>query len=163
SAEARILGTALELSPRLGEAFARGLMPRVAPAVEALSDLREQAVLLEKGLYLAAHFDQGSYGQGVVGLFHNPLDARKGGDPIQALGPLLGQCFRGLRKLGMRDESGRLLERMAGLVLRGQKGDASDPFKFAAERRGPKAAEWAKSLKLLLHVAAGWSYFGQDD
>jgi hypothetical protein len=30
-------------------------------------------------------------------------------------------------------------------------------------RRGPLAVSWARTLRLLLHIAAGWYYFGQDD
>jgi cellulose synthase operon protein C len=161
--EARILDSALELSPRLGEAFAREVLDRVVPAVAKLDELREQAVLLEKGLRLAAHFDQAEHVQALVARFHQLLAAQRGAEATQALEPLLGQCFRGLRKLGMRDEINRLLERLAELVLRGQGLQAGGPLGAGAEKRGPQAGQWARTLRLLLHVASGWSYFGQDD
>jgi hypothetical protein len=160
--EARILETALELSPRLGEAFARGLLPRVARAIDKLDDLRLQATVLEKGLSIAAHFGQDVYIQGFVAHFHKLLDTRKGAAAIQELESLLGQSFRGLRKLGMREEIGRLLDRMAALVLDLKPADAAKPLVLQGERRGPKAGEWSRTLKLLLHVASGWFYFGQD-
>jgi hypothetical protein len=167
--EVRLLGTALELAPRLGEAFARDLLGRVAKAIDRLPDLRDRAVLLEKALHLALHFDERASVASFVGRFHEMLADRRGDETLHAVEPLLGQCFRGLRKLGMRDEIGRLLGRMAELVLecRGVAARpgaaATDPLRFTAERRGPGAGEWARALRLLLHVAAGWSYFGQGD
>jgi hypothetical protein len=167
--EVRLFGTALELAPRLGEAFARDLLGRVAKAIDRLPDLRDRAVLLEKALHLALHFDQRASVASFVGRFHEMLADRRGDETLHAVEPLLGQCFRGLRKLGMRDEIGRLLGRMAELVLEGRGvaagsgAEATDPLRFTAERRGPGAGEWGRALRLLLHVAAGWSYFGQDD
>ena len=160
---ARVVDAALELSPRLGESFARGVLGRVLPVVGRSKELREQAVLLEKGLRLAAHFDQVEHVHALVARFHELLAAQRGPDAVQALEPLLGQCFRGLRKLGMRDQINDLLERMAELVLRGQGVATGGPLGAGVEKRGPAAGPWARTLRLLLHVAAGWCYFGQDD
>jgi hypothetical protein len=162
---ARVLATALELAPRLGEAFARDLLGLVAPAVDALADLQAQARLLEKGLSLAAHYDQAEQIQTFVTRFHTLLDGQQGDEAIHALEPLLGESFRGLRKLGMRDEIRLLLDRMAALVLRSQSGAAAATslLNFTVVRRGPQAVPWGRTLRLLLHIAAGWYYFGQDD
>jgi hypothetical protein len=164
---ASILATALELAPRLGEAFARDLLDRVAPVVNTLADLQDQARLLEKGLSLAAHYDQAEQVQAFVTRFHALLDGQQGDEAIHALEPLLGECFRGLRKLGMRDEIRLLLDRMAALVLRSRSGEAAAAatslLELTVVRRGPQAISWARTLRLLLHIAAGWYDFGQDD
>jgi hypothetical protein len=161
--QARILGTALELAPRLGEVFARGLLDRVVPALASLADLPlEQARLLEKGLFLAAHFDQAGHVQAFVAHLHQLLEAPAGTGSLNDFQPLLEQCFRGLRKLGMREEIGRLFARMAELVLQGRQGKDASPFAFTAVKQSPAAGEWCKVLQLLLPIAAGWFYFGQE-
>jgi hypothetical protein len=163
-ATARVVGTALEVSFRLGEPFALGLFDRVLPAVDGLKPglLEEQAGLLERALRVAAHFDQHGHLRAYVGRFEGLLaDADERSAP--ALEPLLRQCFRGLRKLGLRDEADRLLGRMAGLVLKGRGAGPDGTLAGAAERTGAGAGAWSKALRLLLHVAAGWCYFGQPD
>src|SRR5262249_23337265 len=91
------------------------------------------------------------------------LQSQQGPEAIQAIESLLGECFRGLRKLGMRDEINHLLERMAALMLKGQKGTAASSLGFKVAKKGAAAKDWSKTLTLLLHVAAGWFYFGQDN
>jgi hypothetical protein len=159
---ADIVRTALEVSFRLGDLFARGLFDRVLPAVEGLAPrLPRQAHLLERAIHVAAHFDQPGHVREYVGRFESLLaDADERSAPD--LEPLLGQAFLGLRKLGLRDETDRLLNRMAGLILKGRSLEPDrDPADL--ERTGPGAAQWSKQLRLLLHVAAGWCHFGQPD
>ncbi|HZU34835.1 MAG TPA: hypothetical protein VFA18_02940, partial [Gemmataceae bacterium] len=155
SPEARILVAALELAPRLGETFACRLFDPVLSALAKLEAPLERALLLEKALFLAAHFDQTNWGQKFVTQFHQVIDAAHGSELANELETLLGEVFRGLRKLGMRDEISRLLERMADLTLQGR------PLRSARGTRSDK--EWARLLKVLLHVAAGWFYFGQPE
>src|SRR5262249_24752875 len=143
--------------------FARECLARVQPAFSRLTVLAEQALLLEKGLFLAAHFDLGQFVQEFVAAFHQLLGAQDAATAAQALEPVLGECSRGLRKLGMRDEISKLLERMAALVLRGQHVQGATALDFTAVKKGQEAGAWAKTLKLLLHVANGWFYFGQQD
>ncbi len=168
---ARILATALELAPRLGEEFARGLLDRIGPVLEALPQPLEQALLLEKGLFVAAHFDQTAQVQGFLGRFHQLFAASDRGT-VHALEPLLGQCFRGLRKLGMREEIGRLLERVAGVVLHRPDLQGRLPSLRRLLRHlagaprpssGPERSSSAKVFQLLLQVAGGWLYFGQPE
>jgi hypothetical protein len=73
---------------------------------------------------------------------------------LQALDSLAGQCFRGLRKLNMRDQIEVLLRQMAELVLEGQDVKNID---FRKRENGPAA------LRALLHVAGGWYYFAKDN
>jgi hypothetical protein len=162
--QVQILRTALELAHRLGEAFARDVLNRVTLTLDHYADLplEQQGRLLENGLFLAAHFDQGAYVQTFVARFHQLLDTQAGSDAVQALEPLMGQCFRGLRKLGMRDEISRLLGQMAEVVLEGREGRNAHVATFKVKTAGQTAVAWADTCQLLLHVAAGWFYFGLD-
>jgi hypothetical protein len=149
---ARILMTALELAPRVGEAFSRELLAEVGPTCDGLPEMLDRAALLEKGLFLAAHFDQGQHVQALVERFRALLHALRGAANVQALDAVAGQCFRGLRKLGMRDEIHALLRDLADAVTQGASLDAL---------RG--RSDWPVLLRTLLHVAAGWYYFGNND
>jgi hypothetical protein len=152
----RVLRVALDQAPRVGEDFGRDLLARVAPAFDDLavsSDVQvvvNQATLLEKGLAVAAHFDRPEHVHPLLERFRNMLAAQQGDLGVQAIESLAGQCFRGLRKLGMRAETDGLLTLMAQVLLAGRDAAAPDlPAQPAA-------------LRALLHVAGGWYYFGRD-
>jgi hypothetical protein len=155
---ARVLRTALEVAPRVNEEFGRRMLEQAIPAYDALpapSDLAalmDRATFLEKALFVAAHFDRVEHIHLLVARFQKMLETQRGGQSVQALDTLAGQCFRSLRKLGMRDEIDRLLSQMAELILEGKDLDAVD-FK---KQHG------ADALRALLHVAKGWYYFGRD-
>src|SRR5262249_54790731 len=147
---------------RVGEDFARLLLSDVAPACAALEDARkkadaaerptlllQEAELLEKGIFLAAHFGQTDHVHALVAHFQALLKALRGGEAAQAVESLAGQGFRGLRKLGLRDEIHALLGQMVDLVMQG---------KTLGEMRERKDSPAA--LRTLLHVASGWFYFG---
>jgi hypothetical protein len=181
---AQVLTSALALAPRIGESFAVTLLPQVPGACDELVRLRkegkdlmpvdlektveEQAALLEKSLFLAAHFDQGKQVQELVDRFQELLHSQRGSPVLPKLNPLAGQCFRGLRKLGMRDQIDYLLRQMAEVVLEGQELQALRQRAETTMRgKEPEASEgrskWATLLQTLLHVASGWYYFGKDD
>src|SRR5262249_41448485 len=63
------------------------------------------------------------------------------------------QAFRGLRKLGMRDEIAGLLQQLEDVILEGQSLKAL---------RGQVAAKGSAAMRALLHIAAGWYYFDRD-
>ena len=158
--KAKVLLRALDIAPRIGEEFALELLGHLVPAYDALPEARElaavfqQAQLLEKGLFVAAHFDRKDHIQALVVRFQKLLQAQRGnGSSMQALDSLAGQCFRGLRKLGMRDEIDVLLKQMADVILEGQ--DVA-----TAGSRADR--NWPAALRALLHVASGWLYFGRD-
>jgi hypothetical protein len=163
----RVLGVALELAPRLGEEFAQEMLGQVMPTLDGLPEVLAQAglletvltqaELLEKGLFLAAHFDQAEYVQTFVARFQQLLQG--GSAVVQAFDSLAGQCFRGLRKFGMRDEIDRLLRQMVDVILEGQSLSALRSRMRDSAGRGAGPA----TLRLLLHVAAGWYYFGKND
>jgi hypothetical protein len=145
--EPRVLATALELAPRLGESFAADLLYQVERGLGTVTEAVDVAMLIEKSLFLAAHYDKKDEVQDLVGRFHSFLGGKGSSLPTNNLETLLGASFRGLRKLGLRDEAAKLLERMAAVIQ---------------ERKSAQAKnhdEQGKELRLLLQVAAGWFYF----
>jgi hypothetical protein len=174
---AQVVLKGVELAPRVGQAFALALLERVpeADAVfareaaslepQAASDpkastrtaqlLVQRAALLEKAVFVAAHFGQSAQVQVLLGLLREVvgrLGASEEELALEALATLAGQSFRGLRRLGLRDEIHGLLEHLTG-ILRGGGG----PADLLQARRGSVV------LRCLLHVAAGWLYFGRDE
>ena len=153
---AQILRAGLDEAPRVGEDFARELLDLFAPIADAksrggdLSVTMRRAELLERALLVAAHFDVEAHVPRLIASFHDLLDWLRNASSIEAVEPLARRCFRGLRKLGMRDDADRLLGLMADVVLRG--GTLA-----ALEHRADKAV----ALRTLLHVAGGWLYFGR--
>ncbi|MCG8586099.1 MAG: hypothetical protein MI757_15430 [Pirellulales bacterium] len=160
----RILETALELSSRLGEAFADEMLGMIDPVLQRAQDVVGRTVLLEKGLLVAAHFDKTEYVQSLVShlerelpeivstyltlnIQHSPENKEK----VDTIDSLFSQSFRGMRKLGMRDEIGRLFGQLHEL-LRGHTEAASS---------SNDEVDTVRAQKLLLSVACGWFYFGQ--
>src|SRR5262249_24122571 len=131
-----ILRTALNLAPRVSEEFALDMLAQLLPDYDALPGaqeagvLEQQAALLEKGLFVAAHFYRKDHVQALVGRFQKLLQAQRGGaGAIASLDSLAEHSFRGLRKLGMREEIDVLLRQMADVILDGQDVAAIDPKK----------------------------------
>ncbi len=154
----RVLRAGLEAAPRIGEEFARKMLEHTIPAYDALPEakeiapLMEQATFLEKALFVAGHFGRVESVHPLVTRFQRMIQGQKGPQALQAMNDLMAQCFRGLRKLGMRDEMELILRQMADLVLEGQEVKAID---F-------KKPEKATGLRMLLKVAEGFYYFGRD-
>jgi hypothetical protein len=160
TSRANVLIGALNQAPRVGEDFAEEVLAQVPATLDALpppaqpDEFERQAALLEKGLFVAAHFDRKDDVRQLVERFDRLLQAQRGAPTVRAIDALAGQCFRGLRKLGMQEESRKLLDVMAGVLL----GDrdlsvVADP----GWQAGRPAA-----LRSLLYVAAGWYYFGKE-
>jgi hypothetical protein len=156
---ARVLRAGLEAAPRVGEDFARRMLDQTVAAYDALPEAKEmaalmdQATFLEKALFVAGHYGRTDSVHPLVTRFQRMLQGQKGQQALQALESLAKECFRGLRKLGMRDEIDAILRQMADLVLEGQEVKAID-FK--------KREQGATALRALLQVAAGWYFFGRD-
>jgi hypothetical protein len=156
---ARILRAGLDLAPRVSEEFAQDLLDRTVATYDAMPEAQEQAALLdqaallEKGMTVAAHFDRHEHIQMLVARFQKLLQSQRGGKAVQSLDQLAAQCFRGLRKLGMRDEIDQLLRQMAEIILEGK--DVAQVDVKALGSNPP-------ALRVLLSVASGWLYFGRD-
>jgi cellulose synthase operon protein C len=155
---AKILQKSLEIAPRISEEFGRDLLEKVTAVFDALpkapdvSTFIERAKLLERALFVAAHFDRLEHIQPLIERFRALLEAQDAERAVSAIDELAGRCLRGLRKLGMRDEIDHLLTMMAKLVLGGQE------LKALTAKATARPAE----LRALLHVASGWFYFGRN-
>lgn len=165
---ARVLRTGLDLAPRVGEDFALALLAQVGPTSEGLGDptdaqsLLVQAALLEKSLFAAAHFDRAEYVQALVSRFQRLLATQRSPEQVESLESLAGQCFRGLRKVGMKEEADLLLRQIASRVLESQGVKSLTELFGLPTAKAAKNPHWLAALRTLLHVAAGWLYFGQD-
>jgi cellulose synthase operon protein C len=156
---ARVLQRSLEIAPRVSEDFARDLLEKVATVFDALpkpldiTSFLGRAKLLERALFVAAHFDRLEHIQPFLSRFRALLESQDSERAVSAIDELAGHCLRGLRKLGMQDEIDSLLKLMANLILGGKDWNA-----LAAKPESIKPAE----LRALLHVAGGWYYFNRD-
>jgi hypothetical protein len=159
-ARLRTYSVALELAGRLGEAFTAEILGRLvsalgpAPEPPAPVELIARAELLDRALFAAAHYDRPEYVQAFVSQFLRLLESKHARGGVPELDTVAGQCFRGLRKLGLRDEIDQLLKQMAALVLRGERLESL---------RQRQEGSWPAGLRTLLHVASGWLYFGRND
>ena len=166
----RVLVSAIELAPRMGEDFANHLFDEVVAWLQKNGSTMDRAHLLQKSMYVAAHFGRIDVVQTFVGLFEQSLpkivseylSLQSNHDPINkervdAIESLFTESFRGLRKLGMREEIGRLYSGVADLVNKHEpKG------KKARQAKNSKTdIDVTRPLRLLLCVASGWYYFGQ--
>ncbi len=158
-ARARILREALNQAPRVSEPFAREQLDRVIATYDALPQAEDEegivqrAGFLEKALVVAAHFDRVEHIPHLLSRFQQLLEAQKGPPVLRALDEIAGKYFRGLRKLGLREEIDQLLKLMTSVILGGKDLQSLDFH---------KGGTGVAALRALLHVAAGWYFFGRD-
>jgi hypothetical protein len=158
--QARILRDALDQAARVGEEFALELLALTGPTLDALpqpsqaDEFEGQAKLLGRALFVAAHFDRPEYLQQLVERLQRLLQAQRESPTTVDFDKVVDRCFRGLRKLGMHKEIDHLLQLMARLLLRDRDLSAVEDPEWRAKN--------AAALRTLLHVAAGWFYFGRD-
>ncbi len=167
-----LLSSLLPLAPRLGEAHANELLSEVHPTLLALTNPCQQAVLLDKALFVAAHFGHAVHVRHCLEQLYSLFEHFSSSETAGVFGELLGQSFRGLRKLGMRDAISRLLEQIDKLLENEQ---FEAPAGSVAKSKGPKSVKSlgsrnAKALErqfdamtLRLNLASGWFYFGNDE
>jgi hypothetical protein len=157
-----LLSYALPLAPRVGESLTAQLLELVLPALDAApppaaSDpvaLVEQAELLERSLFFAAHFDHPDLVRAFVDRLVQLMRAHPGPTVLEVAGPLVRQSLRSLRRLGLRDEAQRMLGEITELVFRGR---------TLTRLKDEDAGQWPQTLSILVQLAAGWlSYEGQD-
>jgi hypothetical protein len=164
SAENRLLlfCEAAILAPRVGEDFSVTVLQQVPAVLDAaskvagpsehLATLRgEQRKLLERSLFLAAHYDRPALVQLLFDKFLTLLNDQEESERYLSLRHLARECLRSLRKLGLKDEIDRFLKQSTELVVQGRS--------FAQLRNGT-GHRWADVLMSLLSIAEGWLYFG---
>ncbi len=129
----------------------------------------EKALLLHRALYVAAHFGHTPRVNSLVALLaeelpaivesyllldsqYNPVDKQR----IETVENLLQHSFRGLRKLGMRNELSDLYRRIADLVETQEERLAQKRVTVATD------ALLSRRLSLLLTVASGYYFYGNN-
>jgi hypothetical protein len=156
-----ILKGGLEQAPRIGEEIAKHLLDLTLRAYDRSFELPVEAKdrpwsealmdLLERGLFVAAHFGRLDAVGALMARFRKLLREERESSSITGFDRLVEQCIRGLRKLGLRDEIQELLTLMSDAILKGR-----DPGTLAAEKdSGPLCC-------VLLPIAAGWYDIGRD-
>lgn len=156
----RVLIESLPLAARVGEPATVELLEQVGPALDAVAAatdppvMEKKSVLLERALFFAAHYDRAdlvrAFADRLDGLLRSPASR----SALDALGALVGQTLRSLRKLGLKDQAERLLGQVAEAALGGRTLD---------QARAQAGRDWQPTLRLLLHLAAGWLYFDRPD
>lgn len=149
----RTLKAALEQAPRIDETFACDLLRRAAVVIEELPSTADLAPLLERALFVAAHFQQTDYVKPFLARFHELFERPSDPAATRTVASLAAQACRSLRKLGMRQEIDRLLKRMAQCILQGR------DIASLRKRLGPKRV---RVLPALLHVAGVWFHEGNE-
>jgi len=145
----------LDVASRVGEAVLIRALREVSRAVESLEGtMPAQVRLLEQAIFIAVQLGQTGVLRDLLARFSVILDGQRGLQALRGIEPLTGESFRGLRRLGLRDDCEQLLQRMqtwvlGGLDLRGL--------------REKQPREWPTALRTLLHIGAGWFFCGQDD
>lgn len=162
----RVLATALELAPRVGEAFAAELLTLTLGRIEEAEPL-ERCLLLERGLFLAAHFDQRERIDACIEQFYALLEVHRAPEALAQLEPAFAETFRSLRLLGLQTEASRLLTDMDTLVhaaLRRSPGHGRVRGAYGASAvvRGGVGVR-ASLVRILAHVGAGRYHNGQPD
>jgi len=154
-----IISKVLELAPCFEEKFLVEMLGKVVHLRAVLSTTQNTdeadvaAAIFERALFLAAHFDRSEYLQQLIGSFLQLLESQRSGASSQFLDAAAGQCLRGLRKFGLREEINALLVRMTDQVTEGQE---------LAALKTQRGRNWVHALCTLLHIAGGWLYFGQN-
>lgn len=158
--ELRIMAQCLPMAGRLSAEAAGALLERVAPLLATASRttdgpaLEVRLRLIERSLFFAAHFDRTDLIPSLVNFLVQLLEMDAAVAALEGSGQAMGQTLRSLRKLGLRDDTVRLLERLETALLRGNS---------MATLTARPPANWSAVLPTLLHLAAGWIYFDQPD
>jgi hypothetical protein len=148
----QMLMAALDAAPRVGEDLAREVLDVVLSAYEAAPKVTSPHLLdeadnvLERAFFVAGAFNLVQFGGPLAGRFDHLLHKDHEGVALFGLEGLARQSFRTLRKLGMRDEINRLVNRLANTLLRGHEVPDID----------------LHTMPALLVVAAEWYFLGRD-
>jgi hypothetical protein len=164
SPEDRLLAYAelMAVAPRTGEEFAADLIRqsitvleatrKVAGPPEHLATLAEfHRKLLERSLFLAAHYDRPELAQALFEQFLDLARSRREDARYQIISEVARECLRSLRKLGLKDEINDFLRHATELVVQG---------KSLTQLRDSARNRWPEMLMSLLALTEGWLFFG---
>jgi hypothetical protein len=146
----RILADCLPLSARLGAQACGDLLDRVVGAVADAPRSKDpvlqtqQALLLERSLFFAAHFDRTELIGDFIARLEELLGEPASISAAEARSRLIGQSLRSLRKCGLRDRTERLLALVA---------EAADRTAMSSTRSDRMQMELTRTR---LHAASGW-------
>ena len=161
-----LLPETLQLSARVGENFAIELLSVVSAVIREDCPSFDRTLMLHSALRVSAHFGRADLVEGFTEdlsavmpeLIRDYLAMEIQPPPEQvekaaAIESLFSQSFRGLRKLGMRDEIGRLYGLISDLIQSAPR---------ASRSRKNRDDSVTRRERLLLCLATGWYYFNVD-
>ncbi len=161
-----VLHEALPLSPRIGESFTVELL-NLVPGVldggptsgtpESNDVHKKQGELLERALFLSGHFDRVDLAKKLVDEFGVLLSKKPEESRYKLINAVAAQCLTSLKKLGMRDEIDRFLNRLRTEVLGGA------TMAELKRKHASKPESWAAVLQTLLRIAAGWLAYAMQE
>lgn len=152
----RVLAECVPMAGRLSVEAASTLLDRAAQTLASANPttdgpaLEVRLRLIERSLFFAAHFDRSDLVPKFVDYLVRLFETDSTTTALEGSGYAMGQTLRSLRKLGFRDETSRILERLETALLRGRTTEA-----LAAN----PPRNWPAIVQTLLQVAAGWIYF----
>lgn len=165
----RVMASALELSPRLGEQFGLKLLGRVDGLLDCCDDTIEKTLLLQRAIYVSAHFGNIDALPTLVQrlnqalptivaeyLTMQPQYSPEHKERVDTVEALFLQSFRGLRKLGMRDQVAAMYSQIADTIRTSR---AAERLKG---RNNASEVSEVRRLRLMLCLASGWYYFGKE-
>ncbi|OWK41881.1 hypothetical protein [Fimbriiglobus ruber] len=164
-----VLWDTLLLAARVGEAFTVELLGLVPEAMAASgtatgSDLTtKQGQLLERALFLAAHYDRRDLVRQLASQFADLVRAKPVEQRYEIVNVVAAQSLRSLRKLGLRDEVDKLFHALRDAILGGQTAaQLRDRYKHKTDTTTGLTGKnsWAKALQSLLNLAGAWLTFG---
>jgi len=166
-----ILAESVMLSPRAGESFALELLAMVEPTLERLPSeaanpkiVDRQALLLERALFIAGNYDRSDLVQRLMRQFVLLLQrVQQAKARTWYVNRAFGQCLRSLRKLGLRDDIGMLIEQATTIILHGKSLEELKARSEIDQRGGKMPSSWPNTVEGLLYLAGGWIYFGWHD
>lgn len=156
-----ILHGTILLTCRVGEAFAAEQLELVPQAMlNSPPDVPElprvQGKLLERALFVAAHFDRRDVVQQLVTNFTAAVAGKSDEGKYEVVNYVASQCLRSLRRFGLSDEIDRLLKRLSALILSGD-----TPARFRARHdTGTRSVLGFRALRSLVAIAGGWLALG---
>ncbi len=165
----QLLPVALQVAPQVDEKLAAVLLDHSTEMIKKTDDAYQLASLLQKSLFVAAHYGRISLVHQIMNSLVKALpkivesymtmaDSNENVAKVRGIETLFTQSFRGLRKLGMRGEIGDLYAQVAMLSAEKAKLGAS-----ARKSQKGRAGDEARPMRLMLSAAAGWFYFGRTE